>query len=104
MSRKRTKSIIYQPEGTCYLCMLLNDDYREKPVLQEHHIYPGSNRQASEENGLKVKLCPDHHVFGAEAVHNNIDNLRILQRIGQQVYEQGHTRGDFMRIFGRNYL
>ena len=102
--QQRTKSILHDRNGTCYLCMILNDDFRMKKVLQEHHVYPGSRRAASEAEGLKVMLCPEHHVFGAEAVHNNTENLRLLQRIGQQAFEESHTREEFIARFGRSYL
>ena len=72
--------------------------------LQEHHIFGGPNRQLSEEEGLKVYLCISHHIIGPEAVHNNIENMRYLQREGQQVFEKTHTRQEFIEKFGRNYL
>lgn len=53
---------------------------------------------------MKVYLCPGHHTAGAEAVHNNHKNMRLLQQDGQRAYEREHTRAEFMELIGRNYL
>ncbi len=98
------RSILHCKDGTCYLCIKLRNDFRIHPAVQEHHIYGGANRAVSEAEGLKVYLCPEHHIFGPEAVHNNIRNMRILQQDGQRAYEMTHTREEFMARIGRNYL
>lgn len=103
-TKKHKDSILHRRDGTCYLCML-NRDYRRHPVVHEHHIYDGRpNRQISEEEGLKVYLCVKHHIDGPEAVHNNIKNMRILQKEGQKAYEKEHSREEFMQRIGRNFL
>lgn len=107
MTRKKRMhkpSLLHCKDGTCYLCMLLHDDYRTHHPLHEHHIFGGSNRSISEAEGMKVYLCINHHVVGTEAVHNNQTNMRLLQQEGQRVYEQIHTREQFMQLFGQNYL
>lgn len=53
---------------------------------------------------MKCWLCLEHHTQGPEAVHNNIRNMRILQQEAQQAYEKDHTREEFVRLIGRNYL
>lgn len=103
--RKRHKaSILHCKDGTCYLCMKLRGDYRLHSVVHEHHVYGGANRAVSEAEGLKAYLCLEHHVDGPEAVHNNQGNMRILQRDAQRKYEETHSREEFMRLIGRNYL
>ena len=102
--KKHKKSILHCKDGTCYLCMKLNEDYRIHPVVHEHHIYGGPNRSISEKEGLKVYLCLAHHIDGQQAVHNNQKNMRILQEDGQRVFERTHSREEFMDLFGRNYL
>lgn len=98
-------SILHQKDGTCYLCIRLRGDYRIHPMLHEHHVYGGTaNRRVSEAAGMKVYLCPDHHEFGAEAVHNNYEYMRLIQRDCQRAYEQTHTREAFMALIGRSYL
>ena len=101
--RRHPPSIMHQKDGTCYLCMLQGNN-RTYPVVHEHHVYDGPNRRISEENGFKCWLCLDHHLIGPEAVHNNIDNMRILQRECQRIYEETHTRQQFRDLVGRNYL
>jgi len=100
---KHRSSILHCRDGTCYLCMRLNGDYRHYTVVHEHHIYGGANRQISEAEGLKVYLCLAHHIDGPEAVHNNHEHMRILQQEGQRAYERTHSRQQFMKIIGRNY-
>ena len=102
--RAHKPSILHRKDGTCYLCMMLAQDYRSHEVLHEHHIFGGPNRQHSEAAGLKVYLCLRHHGPGQESVHNNITYMRLLQRAGQQAYERERSREEFMAVFGRNYL
>lgn len=102
--KKHKASILHCKDGTCYLCMKLKGDYRRYPVVHEHHVYGGANRQISEAEGMKVYLCPEHHVIGEAAVHNNQENMRIIQKEGQREYEKTHSREEFINRFGRNYL
>ncbi|WP_343247744.1 hypothetical protein [Diplocloster hominis] len=103
--RKRHKpSILHTEDGTCYLCMKLNQDFRRYQVLHEHHIFGGPNRAISEAEGMKVFLCLEHHISGPAAVHNNHENMLILQQDAQRLYEVTHTRQEFMKLIGRNYL
>lgn len=100
------KSIMHKKdERTCFLCMVLCEDYSEKMVLEEHHIFGGtSNRKNSEREGLKVYLCPPHHRTGTMAAHRNKDIADILHQAGQLTFEKTHTREEFMKIFGRSYV
>ena len=97
-------SILQDKNRTCYLCILLNGDHHKHRTLHEHHIFGGPNRIHSEEEGLKVYLCPEHHLTGLAAVHRCQETQNILHLIGQQEFEKTHTREEFMNIFGRNYL
>ena len=59
------KSILNSQKGICYLCARLNGDYSVKQT-EEHHILFGAGQRAiSEENGLKVDLCIEHHRTGS---------------------------------------
>lgn len=98
-------SIMHQEPGTCYLCVRLNGNYVQHKSLHKHHAYDGSgNRKVSEENGFWVKVCWRHHTYGKEAAHEKIENLRLIQRDVQREYEKTHTRQQFMKLIGRNYL
>lgn len=105
---KHKASILQEKDGTCYLCAKLKGEYGWQATLHEHHIFDGAaNRRISEEEGLKVYLCVNHHMIGPEAVHGsqaNMKNVRLLQKDAQRAYEQTHSRAEFMALFGRNYL
>ena len=103
--RKHHKpSILQDKNHTCYLCILLNGDHHKHKTLHEHHIFGGPNRIRSEEEGLKVYLCPEHHLTGPAAVHRCQETQNVLHQIGQQEFEKTHTREEFRKIFGRSYL
>lgn len=102
--RKHKDSILHCKDGTCYLCIMLDNNYRIHPIVHEHHIYGGPNRARSEAEGLKVYLCLAHHIDGPQAVHNNQNHMRILQEDGQRAFERTHTREEFMELIGRNFL
>lgn len=102
--KKHKSSILQEKNGCCYLCMKLDHDYRHHFVLHEHHVFGGANRSKSEAEGLKVYLCLQHHIDGPAAVHNNHDNMRLVQQDAQRKYELTHTRKEFMELMGRNYL
>lgn len=102
--KKHSPSILRQDDGTCYLCVLLNGDYRQHKHREEHHIFGGANRKWSEAYGLKVRLCMEHHRTGPEAAHQNAQTADRLHRIGQQAFEKAYPTLSFIRIFGKNYL
>lgn len=103
--KRHPKSLFHQEPGTCYLCVMLHGDYRHHKRLETHHIFGGcANRTISEEKGLKVKLCPDHHQYGEEAVHRNAGVARYLHEKGQQAFEENYPGEDFLKVFGKNYL
>ena len=81
----------------CYLCGAYGS-------MEEHHIFGGPCRKASDKRGLVVHLCRTcHHT----KVHNSKDHseMEYLHRRGQMVYEaQIGTRMDFIREFIRSYL
>lgn len=100
------KSIMHNKRDfTCYLCMLLNQDFSTRSNLQEHHAIMGTaNRRLAEKWGLKVYLCLQHHTDGLQAVHNNIELQRLLQKSAQETFEQKYSHQLWMQVFGRNYI
>lgn len=72
--------------------------------LERHHIYGGANRRNSAKYGLWVWLRHDLHNEPPDGVHFNIDNNRLLQRIGQRAFALRYPDENFTEIFGRNYL
>jgi hypothetical protein len=69
--------------------------------LTVHHIYAGSRRQRSDKAGLTVYLCPMCHL---RIQHYDTKADLLLKQIGQRAYEKTHTRAEFIRLFGKNYL
>lgn len=80
----------------CYLC--------GRRAQCKHHIYPGSRRRNSELNGFLVPLCDNCHNMSDEAVHFDREKDLNLKRECQKKYEETHTRGEFLKLIGRNYL
>jgi hypothetical protein len=72
--------------------------------LECHHIFNASNRKHSEKYGLKVTLCHWCHNEPPRGVHHNRENMLLLKRLAQEKFEETHSREEFMKIFGRNYL
>ena len=102
------KSIIHnKKDGTCYLCILLHDDYSHKAVREEHHVPFGRGiRPLSEKYGLKVYLCLFHHRYegGKEAVHRNDEIRRMLDKEAQRAFEKNYPDKNFREIFGKCFL
>lgn len=91
------KSII-QENKECYFC-------KDTSMLECHHVFSGtSNRKNSEKYGLKVWLCNRHHNGAKQSVHHNKDMWLWLKQKAQQIFEESHSREEFIRIFGRNYI
>ena len=103
--RKKIPSIMQEKENRrCYLCMLLEKDYRIHSYLEEHHVLFGDFHMLSDWYGLRVNLCLRHHREGPEAVHNNKENAEILMKMAQQVFMEEFPELDWMEIVGKNYL
>lgn len=83
------KSII-QDNKECFIC--------RSPNVEDHHIFYGTgNRQLSEQYGLKVWLCYEHH-RGNHGVHFNkaLDD-RLKATAEKRFYEVYPY--DFKRLF-----
>lgn len=91
------KSII-QSNKECYVC-------KTTFGLHDHHIIFGTaNRKKSEQYGLKVWLCQEHHT-GQTGVHFNKALDLKLKKIAQRNFEMIHgSREQFLREFGKNFL
>jgi len=92
------QSIIQKTEQ-CYIC-------GSRYYLETHHIFFGNpGRRISDENGFTVRLCNNcHRVFSCSPHRNRKTDLH-LKRTCQAAYEkQGHSREEFIKLIGRNYL
>lgn len=91
------KSII-QNEKVCYIS-------GSTVGLEEHHIFYGTaNRRLSEKYGLKIWLSAYWHRDYVNGIHFNKELDTKVKKIAQARFEETHTREEFIRIFGRNYL
>lgn len=89
---------ILQDGKECYVTKSTNS-------LHKHHIYAGNGyRKISDQNGFWVWLRADWHNMSDYGVHFNKQFDLKLKRICQSKYEETHTRDEFMRLIGRNYL
>lgn len=74
--------------------------------LEEHHIFFGTaNRRISEKQGFKVWLTAEEH-RGTYGVHGKLGkklDLKLKQEV-QRKYEETHTRNEFIKLIGKNYL
>ena len=90
------KSIL-QSDKVCFLCARTVD-------LEKHHILAGTaNRKLSEKYGLWVWLCHRCHTGKDGAQYDPVKN-KFLKMDAQYEFERTHTRAEWMRIFGKNYL
>lgn len=73
--------------------------------LHVHHIFSGTaNRKISDENGFWVYLTGYWHNQSNNGVHFNRKLDLHLKKLCQKKYEESHSRNDFMKLVGRNYL
>lgn len=99
------KSIMQQWDGRCYLCELLDNDFREKPTEVHHVLYGTANHKLADKYGLMVRLCEKHHCIGPESIHGgNKENDLLLKQRAQLAFNCKYPNLDFREIFGKNYL
>ena len=94
----RSQSIL-QTEKECYITKSIFN-------LHRHHIYAGSRRQISEDNGFWVYLTGVLHNQSNDGVHGkNGHALDLkLKRDCQRKFEETHSREEFRRLIGKSYL
>ena len=91
------KSIIQTDGNGCYLC-------GRCVMLEKHHCLAGvANRKLSEKYGLWVMLCHECHTGKHGAQYDKGKNL-MLKCDAQFAFERTHTRSEWMKLFGKNYL
>ena len=72
--------------------------------LHYHHIFGGALRPISDKNGFTVWLRGEYHNLSDHGVHFDKTLDLSLKAACQAVYEQTHTRQEWMNLIGRNYL
>lgn len=88
---------IIQQEKQCLVCHCTRG-------LHKHHVFYGPLRRISEKEGFTVWLCTRHHNMSNSGVHFDRELDLEIKRLGQHVYEQAHSREEFIKLIGKNYL
>lgn len=83
-------------EDKCY--------YHGTPFAHLHEVFFGNGRrQLSIKHSMQRRLCYWCHE-GPEGVHNNpAFNFQLKQEF-QGIFEAQHSKGEFIKIFGKDYL
>lgn len=69
--------------------------------LEEHHLIPGNaNRKLSDKYRLTTNICRNCH----QNIHSKKELLDWSKRRGQQLFERKHSRDEFIKTFGKDYL
>ena len=94
------KQSILQDGKYCMVC-------GSEQNLQKHHIFGGANRKFSDEDGLWIWLCIDHHT-GDQGIHS-AKGSAMMQRyheIGEREWlrKYGKTIEQFRRRYGKSWL
>lgn len=89
---------IVQNERCCLVC-------RTTQNLERHHIFGAARRPISEETGLWVWLCHEHHT-GVTGVHSHKGHqlMEELHELGQMCFEEKYGHNVFIERFGKNYI
>ena len=91
------KKSLLQSDKVCYFCGRVVG-------LERHHVFAGvANRKLSDRHGLWVWLCHNCHTGTEGAQYDKLKNLRLKQD-AQFAYERTHTRTEWMKLIGKNYL
>lgn len=72
--------------------------------LHKHHVFGGSNRRISEKKGFYIWLIPSLHNLSDKGIHFDKSFDLSVKRACQREYEKTHSREEFMKLIGRNYL
>lgn len=88
LERQRDKNIIKY--GECDYC------HKKFKHLDPHEVYGGSNRKRSIKYNFVKKLCRN--------CHSNEEILKQLKIDTQKEFEKTHTREEFIKRYGKNYL
>lgn len=91
---------IIQKNKECFKCKKVYD-------LEFHHCIFGPNRKKSDEEGLTVWLCSEHHrgtngVHGKKGHEFDLYLKQIAQRRWMEFYNK--TEDQFRKRYGKSYL
>lgn len=102
--RKVPSIMQHKDDKRCFLCMLLENDYREHVYTEEHHVIFGDEKWVSDAFGLRVNLCRKHHRQSPVAVHDNQTLAELLKQIAQQKFMEVYPDKNWHDYVEKNYL
>lgn len=93
----KTESIIVDCMDSCFVC--------GSPHTEVHHIiYGTANRKLSDQYGLVIPLCHEHH-RGQTGIHFNKEFDLAMKELAQRKFEERYgNRESFRTIFGKSFL
>lgn len=93
MEWKKTKSHANLSELECYIC--------GGSASEMHHMLHGTFMRAkADKYGLVIPLCRRCH----NMIHDKGIYDKALQQTAQRIFEEDHTREEFIKEFGKSFL
>lgn len=77
----------------CYFC-------GQPACKTPHHIMNKYDKKKSEEWGLMLPICFQHH----QMIHDKGDNMLKVRQLGQRRFEELYGHEKWMEVFGKSYL
>lgn len=71
--------------------------------LERHHVMAGPNRRWSEQYGLWIWVCHEHHT-GPKGVQYDREINRAIKRLAQIAFEARYSHEKWMEVFKKSYL
>lgn len=88
---------IIQKERSCYFCGRTDH-------LEKHHIFAGmANRRISDQYGLTVWLCHNHHT-GTDGAQYDKEKSLLLKQEAQKAFQAIYGKRLWMTLIRKNYL
>lgn len=87
---------VMQPQiedDVCYVCL-------KHGATDIHHVMNGAYKKKSEEDGFLVKVHRVCHRF----IHDHPMTAQTYKKRAQQIYEETHTREEWIARYGKSYL
>lgn len=93
------KSIIPGDDEYCYLCKQVHLMNRGTDV---HHCLFGNKRKLSDQDGLTVHLCHDHHMRLHQQGQHKDELIRLAQITWMEHFDK--TKEEFIARYGKSYI
>ena len=76
-----------------------------RPAECIHHVFGGSGRRTiSEKHGFIIPLTNDEHNMSDNGIHFNKEMDLKIKKLCQKKYEETHSREEFIKLIGKNYI